>query len=1205
MSNQQDSSQMAKLLNHTQNNTSNSEKTNANTTENENVTSTSTSQTIIENPLYLFVVVHTFDSSTTSITSNIINVFETQSENNEFILDKTYRKAPSDIDYNINVKNYITVNPGKSFQSRIEKYIEPRPQYMRVNEDHLYNAYQNYDPIVKIEDNECIFFYVYNNSNCIQKFYTRGSIFIFNNGIGSTRIINKIPEKDTTEKDTLERIKKIISEVDYFTNVKKDDIIKVNPISNSKQINSRIKGGAYIDTIINDINLKCKDINFLYANTILPDVLYNIILKEKGVQIAITPLIIKEIIENLYVNISAPNQLSDIQSYDLLYGYIEEYYFELNSNIKNTYDNELKKELTQFKQLKINEYIKFLNMQNKTLNDKIQYNDLNFSMHILDFMDFLNYINARQLDKNINEKITNICFTIYKNSAIKKALVQIPTITNKIKTQIEKDTKGIYTYLKITNFEHPTQLTNFIPPFNERFKIKINNDKRSMIMEYSNINMPFYVKSKNGLILNGDKLKRNSKGRVVLKGINQKAGKEPKINEIQKIVYDNKFIFGNFNQIFTPKITYEQIANNLQVLIDKILTGKPVYIMGWGASGSGKTSTLIHYTAGNQPGILIHLCKKLANNYKYTNIELVCKELFKPYYQDDDKKNLYTTNPDGSVVSTSDKFTFKYKDDKFKLTQDISYNSRHVYRSTKTTKSFTSSNDLGEVMQYLIDTDRLVKATTNNPNSSRSHVLCFLKLTISDKPENPAYIIFGDLAGVENTFKCSKLSTISKFMEVKRDGTKDQFYKNEITDNKFDVIYGGEPPYEFKDNEQKSFKTQMSNPFFNFNDEENLLKLYSSFKNSKHIVKYVNLILKQVNSDLTVENLNTQILTEGKEIQAAIDTFYNSYKENDYFSYTNTTDDIKTEFKQIIFGYTNQAYRAPGLDENPNLVKFFKDFWNKDKFNLLFTKIKECIFYNKIIQTACQNRGVEGTFINNSLRELSEDMIKIVNYKNKNTVYFLPSIVDDCLSSYCPTKKSCFSITHSDKTPPIKSVILSNIYTYLQKNGLYKSVDAIEDPEKASKEQLQFFTDIELCVFGVFNWSRIANNPPPVSYININELKQMIYKENNFTFKMSVFKEKLNKIKLSVSDDNLSDEIGKLLLEIYKSVENITSLNTKQIEYIDDRLKQIDTVNATTAVGTIEFIDNISKLNSISNSCFSLTDAKQKEYVDIYKNVNK
>jgi hypothetical protein len=830
-------------------------------------------------------------------------------------------------------------------------------------------------------------------------------------------------------------------------------------------------------------------------------------------------------------------------------------------------------------------------------------------MHIQDFGDFLNYLNNTL--KINNKDLINICYTIYEKSSITKPFVQISDIKNKIKTQLENDTKGIYTYLKITNFEHANQTANFIPPFNERFNIRIHQDNRSMIVEYSNINMPFYVKSiDKGLILNGEILERNSIGkdnkeRVTLKVITEPGGEKKILNEIQKIDYDNKFIFGNFNQIFTPNITYEQIANNLQVLIDKILTGNPVYIMGWGASGSGKTSTLIHYTAGNQPGILIHLCKKLAVTHNYKNIELVCKELFQPYYQGD-KKNLYTTNPDGSVVSTSDNFTFEYNEDKFKLTNAITYESRHVYRSKEEEGYiFKPSNDLGEVMQYLIDTDRLVKATTNNPNSSRSHVLCFLKLT--GGPET-AYIIFGDLAGVENTFKCSDPSTISKFMEVKRDGTKDRFYKNEITDNKFDVIYGGAPtrapvsvpasPYSFNDAEKTSFETQMSKPFFNFNNAENLLTLYkleepTFYQPKTAVVNYVNLILKQLNLELSIQNLNTEILKNGETIKTKINEL--NKKINDkIFNFNDKNSNVKEEFKKIVFGATGGTYETKNLDP-----RLFNSYWNEKQFQVLFTKIKECIFYNKIIRTACQNRVVEGTFINNSLRELSEDMIKIVNYKNKNTVYFLPSIVDDCLPSYCPTKKSCFSITHSDKTPPIKSVILSNIYTYLQENGLYES----DDP---SKGQLDFFTNIELCVFGVFNWSRIANNPPPVSYININELKQMIYKENNSTFKMSDFKNKLNKIKLSVMKDKLSDEMVTLLSQIDDKIKVNTTLDTDIVNFIDDRFKQIDTINATTAIGTIEFIDDISKLNSISNSCFSLPKKIEDDnYGYIYKDVNK
>jgi UTP--glucose-1-phosphate uridylyltransferase len=47
-----------------------------------------------------------------------------------------------------------------------------------------------------------------------------------------------------------------------------------------------------------------------------------------------------------------------------------------------------------------------------------------------------------------------------------------------------------------------------------------------------------------------------------------------------------------------------------------------------------------------------------------------------------------------------------------------------------------------------------------------------------------------------------------------------------------------------------------------------------------------------------------------------------------------------------------------------------------------------------------------------------------------------------------------------------------------------------------------------------------------------------------------------------------------------------------------DVFEEIDTNNATTAIGTIEFIDKISKLNSIESSCFEL-----KTGVDNYKNV--
>ena len=45
-----------------------------------------------------------------------------------------------------------------------------------------------------------------------------------------------------------------------------------------------------------------------------------------------------------------------------------------------------------------------------------------------------------------------------------------------------------------------------------------------------------------------------------------------------------------------------------------------------------------------------------------------------------------------------------------------------------TEKQFEQYESLAKVIIYLIDTDRHVKATTNNPNSSRSHSLIFVNL---------------------------------------------------------------------------------------------------------------------------------------------------------------------------------------------------------------------------------------------------------------------------------------------------------------------------------------------------------------------------------------------------------------------------------------------------------------------------------------------
>ena len=72
--------------------------------------------------------------------------------------------------------------------------------------------------------------------------------------------------------------------------------------------------------------------------------------------------------------------------------------------------------------------------------------------------------------------------------------------------------------------------------------------------------------------------------------------------------------------------------------------------------------------------------------------------------------------------------------------------------------------DLGQYMIFKIDTDRLVKPTTNNPQSSRSHVLAMVKLWKDGG--TPLYMFIGDFAGVENRFDMNNVEVLKQFYQV-------------------------------------------------------------------------------------------------------------------------------------------------------------------------------------------------------------------------------------------------------------------------------------------------------------------------------------------------------------------------------------------------------------------------------------------------------
>ena len=101
--------------------------------------------------------------------------------------------------------------------------------------------------------------------------------------------------------------------------------------------------------------------------------------------------------------------------------------------------------------------------------------------------------------------------------------------------------------------------------------------------------------------------------------------------------YDNEYLFGDFTKIFTPDKTNADVAKEMDIIKSQLKGSnnappKPVFIIGYGASGAGKTSSLIYFNKGKDEdernGILVQLCNQLGADGSYTHIEVQYREFY-------------------------------------------------------------------------------------------------------------------------------------------------------------------------------------------------------------------------------------------------------------------------------------------------------------------------------------------------------------------------------------------------------------------------------------------------------------------------------------------------------------------------------------------------------------------------------------------------
>lgn len=722
------------------------------------------------------------------------------------------------------------------------------------------------------------------------------------------------------------------------------------------------------------------------------------------------------------------------------------------------------------------------------------------------------------------------------------------SILNKILS--EKINDSVLTYVKVRN---DNDIYN-----KSRFNIKINQDMNSLLVKYNSDNKTY------------------SDREVV----------EPKF-------YDSRYLFGKFTNIFLPCQQNKEVASKMQQVTKILQDGGDVFTYGYGSSGAGKTSSLIYFNKGKtveeRDGILIHLCNSLKSEYPEIEIRIeeylveggIQKVVEKP------AKNYLTFKNNGSI---------------FELTEKYVHTNTHVYRTGDSQHVFEKGSSLGEIMSYMIDTDRLVKATTNNPNSSRSHVLVYVNF--KGKAKTPILVV-GDFAGVENAFDCDAKDIQKGFMTVKVDNGTEPFY-NKFPE-KIDSIEELIKPDIIQDSLVDKIKQRES---LNITDimvilEENFKEIFTEPLNETkddiktNSIKRCMRRLFNLNDHLEINVQGTTTDLKFAKGIAELNTLVNNseFNKNVKGEYLVNKNGPENQWKKVKDLYTTQT-KGNIVKEIP-LALYQNERVNIKNLKTILEIIQYILYLNKIktnyVKGVCAIRKSEGAMINDSLADLNNVIKQILIEKNKeNTVNVAPSFIESCLPDYC-TSDGCFTLE-------------------MPNNPVSKLVNGIKTEFKKYNKD---FSKIILCVFCVFNISKKANNPPPVPFVDILEITKSINKNESLSItkpmelQINILLDKITGYRILNFKVNDQSVVVKKLddhkKEIYKKNEIVVSLLKAENNYhlLKKLINQIDQFNAASAIGTLQTVDRINKYNTVNTICIPSTNDEDKIYNNDIINNNK
>ena len=373
-------------------------------------------------------------------------------------------------------------------------------------------------------------------------------------------------------------------------------------------------------------------------------------------------------------------------------------------------------------------------------------------------------------------------------------------------------------------------------------------------------------------------------------------------------------------------------------IINKIISKEDIIILGYGQSGSGKTSTLIYSTfdGTTTEGIIPRLLNKLKHSYN----DLVILELiFIDIYLNWD-----------NISSLNDITRNHYM---IKQMENIEF-----YFDGSTWKSINNDYNLGKVINDTFDL-REIEPTENNPNSSRSHVLIHIKL-LDNSRNILSNIVIGDLAGVENTFSGnpSKLVILDKNYSEHSDKYSnkdinepsklyfDNFLCKEKYQTNIQTTLLNAIPDKYKDQIITKIRLEYLNNCINFINNTNEIheKISSSdlFNNIIQPSKVTQPMNPLKGTQRTNPSKGTQPTKSSEDPQLYINFFNNYYR--DISKPRTTSTPLNTSLSSPYYCISNEEEFKKQIIENCT-SKLTDDFLNlyqitdKDAFNVVINKI--------------------------------------------------------------------------------------------------------------------------------------------------------------------------------------------------------------------------------------------------------------------------